>query len=79
MKNPFEKEDHTGLVILVAAAAVTAGALAYLYLTEDGGEMRESIKHKLKDTAKDIASGVISEKIGVKKKTVKAVADHVTE
>jgi hypothetical protein len=31
MKNPLKKEDHTGLIVLAAAAAVAAGALAYLY------------------------------------------------
>ena len=79
MKNPFEKEDHTGLIVAVAAAAVTAGAIAYLYLTEGGSEARHSIKHKLKDVAKDIASEFISDKTGVEKTTVKKVADHVVK
>ena len=79
MKNPLKKEDHTGLIVVAAAAAVTAGALAYLYLTDNGGEMRSSVSHKIKDIAKDLASDFISDKTGVKKRTVKKVADHVVE
>jgi len=79
MKNPFEKENHTGLIVLAAAAAVTAGGLAYLYLTNDGGEARDSIKHKIKDLAKDLASDFISNKTGFEKGTVKKVADHIVK
>lgn len=79
MKNPFEKEDHTGLIVTVAAAAVIAGTLAYLFLTEGGQEVRRSIKHKLKEEAKDLASGVLSKKTGVKKSTVKKAADLVVK
>ncbi|MFC0514260.1 hypothetical protein ACFFGT_08620 [Mucilaginibacter angelicae] len=79
MKNLFKKEDNTRLIVAVAAGAVLAGTLAYLFLTESGGEVIQSIKHKLKDEAKDLASGIVSDKTGVKKKTVKKVADHIVE
>jgi hypothetical protein len=79
MKNPFEKEDHTALIAAIAIGAVTAGAIAYLYLTESGGETREAIKHKLKDEAKELISGFISGKTGISKPTVKKAADHVAE
>lgn len=79
MKNPFEKEGHTGLIVAVAAVAAVAGSLAYLFLTESGGELRRSIKHKLKEEAKDLASGVLSTKTGVKKSTVKKAADLVVK
>ncbi len=79
MKNPFKKEDNTGLIVAVAAGAALAGVLAYLFLTESGNEVIKSVKHKLKDEAKDLASGIVSDKTGVKKKTVKKVADHIVK
>jgi hypothetical protein len=79
MKNPFEKEDHSGVIVAVAAGALVAGALAWLFLTESGSEAIRSVKHKIKDEAKDLASGFISNKTGIKKRTVKKVADHVVK
>ena len=79
MKNPFKKEDNTALIIAVAAGAALAGVAAYLFLTESGSEVISSIKHKLKDEAKDLASGIVSDKTGIKKKNVKKVADHIVE
>lgn len=79
MKNPFKKEDHTGLIVAVAVGAVAAGGLAYLFLTESGSETRDAVRHKLKDVAKDLVSSLISDKTGIKKKTVKKVADHVVK
>lgn len=68
MKNPLRKEDHTGLIVGVAAGVLVAGALAYLFLTDSGKEM-----------LKGLASDVISKKTGVKKKLVKKAADHVAK
>ena len=79
MKNPLEKEDHTGVIVLGVAAAIAAASLAYLYLTEDGGNTRRSLKHKIKDEVKDFASGIVSKKIGLSKKTVKKVADFISK
>ena len=77
MKNPFEKQDHTGVILAAAVGAALTGALAYLFLTESGSEVLNSIKHKLKDDAKELASDLISHKTGIKKRTVKKVADHI--
>ena len=79
MKNPFEKKDNTTLVIAVAAGALTAGAFAYLFLTESGTNTWNSLEHKFKDSVKNLASGFISDKTGIHKKTVKKVADHVVK
>jgi hypothetical protein len=70
MKNPFVKQNNTGLIAVATVAAAGAGALAYLYLTESGHEVRNSVAHKLKDEFKNLASNFISGKIGVSKKTV---------
>jgi len=79
MENPLKKEDNSQLIVMIAAGAVVAGALAYLFLTESGDEVLESIKHRIKDKAKDLAADVISNKTGVKKHTVKKVADKVVK
>ena len=79
MKNPFVKQNNTTLIAITAVAAVAAGTVAYLYLTEKGSEMRSLIKHKLRDEAKNFAAGVISSKTGIKKRTVKKVADHIVK
>jgi gas vesicle protein len=79
MKNPLKKEDHTSLIVVIAAGAIVAGALAYLFLTDSGNEVVKSVKHRFKEKAKDLAADVISKKTGAKKKTVKKIADHVAK
>ena len=77
MENPFKKETHNSLIAAIVIGGVAAAALAYIFLTEDGEEMLEELKHKFKETAKDIASGMVSDKTGISKKTVKKAADVV--
>jgi len=48
-------------------------------LTEDGEELLESLKHSLKDKAKDFASGIVSDETGVNKQTVKKAAGVATD
>jgi ribosome recycling factor len=79
MKNPLKKEDHTTLVVMLGLTAVAAGAVAYLFLTEQGEDTRKSLKKKIKEIAKDAAAKVISKKTGLSKKTVKKAADVVTK
>lgn len=79
MRNPFEKQDHTALILGIAAGALAAGTLACLYLTEGGREARNAIKVKLKGAAKELTTAYISYITGVKKETVKGVADHVAK
>ena len=79
MKNPFEKESHTGLIAgLIIGGAVAAG-LAYLFLTEDGEEVLEGLIHEIKDMAKNMAAGIISDKTGISKPTAKKAEKIVTE
>lgn len=79
MKNPFEKEDNTLLIATLFAGAAIAGTATYLYRTKRGAAALKSINHRLKEEGKDVAAGVVSKKTGIKKKTVKKVADHVVK
>lgn len=79
MKNPFKKDNHTALIAVAAIISVTAGAIAFLFLTEKGNDARKSLKKKIKSIAKDAAVDAISKKTRIKKKAVKAVADHIVK
>lgn len=77
MKNPFEKQNNTGLIAAILLGSVAAAAAAYLFMTEDGADVRGKAKKKLKALAKDKAVHMVSMKTGFPKKAVKAVADHI--
>jgi gas vesicle protein len=89
MKNLFEKQNNNAaLIALGIAGAAAAGALAYLYLTDNGSNTREKISDTVStevdklaktftETFKDLAAGFISDTTNVSKKAVKSVADHV--
>ena len=76
MKNPLDKNDDSTLITILAITTVTAATLTYLYLTQGGANARKAITHKLKDEAKNLASGFVSGKTGISKITLKKVADH---
>ncbi|SDE63953.1 hypothetical protein SAMN05216464_10861 [Mucilaginibacter pineti] len=79
MKNPFEKDNHTTLIVAVSVLAVAAGAAAFLFLTDSGKDTRKSLKKQIKKIAKDAAVEAIHKKTKIAKKTVQAVADHVVK
>jgi hypothetical protein len=79
MKNPFEKDNHTGLIVAAAILTVAAGAAAFLFLTEKGEDTRKSLKKQIKKIAKDAAVEAIHKKTKIAKKAVKAVADHIVK
>ena len=80
MKNPFVKEkDNTALIVSIAAGAIAAGAIAYLFMTDSGVSVREKLSESIKEVLKDAASDIVSKKTSISKKTVKAVADHVVK
>jgi hypothetical protein len=79
MKNPFRKENNSTLIAAIVVAGVAAGAIAFFFLTEKGQDTRKSLKKKIKLIAKNAAVDAISKKAKIKKKTVKAVADHVAK
>jgi hypothetical protein len=76
MKNPFEKDNKTILIVAAAFVSVAAGALAFLFLTEKGTDARKDLKKKLKSMAKNGAADAIIKKAKIKKKAIEAVADH---
>jgi hypothetical protein len=79
MKNPFEKDNRTTLIVAAAIVSIAAGAVAFLFLTEKGGDTRKSLKKKIKSIARDAAVEAISKKTKIKKKAIKAVANHAGE
>jgi hypothetical protein len=90
MKNPFAKQNNRTLIALGVTGAAAAGAIAYLYFTENGNTTRNKISDNLgggldklgktiKDTFNDVVAGIISDKTPVSKKTAKAVVEHVNK
>jgi hypothetical protein len=43
MKNPFEKNDHKVLIAGIIVGSAVAGAVAYLFLTETGANVRKEL------------------------------------
>ncbi|MDB5144557.1 MAG: hypothetical protein JWQ66_3270 [Mucilaginibacter sp.] len=43
MKNPFEKNDHKLLIAGIVIGSAAAGAVAYLFLTETGSQVRQQL------------------------------------
>lgn len=78
MRNPFEKRsNNSGTIAAVLLGGVALGAVAYLYLTDNGAEQRGKFKKTLKEKGKDIAANAVSKKLGISKKLIKKIADHV--
>jgi hypothetical protein len=77
MTNPFKKEDNTALIAAMLIGGIAAAGLAYLYLTDDGGEFRGQLKRNLKERGKNMAANAINRKTGIPKKLVKKAASAV--
>jgi hypothetical protein len=79
MKNPFEKQQYKTMILAGAILSLAAAGAAYLFLSDNGKNTRKGLKKKIKSIAKDAAVNAISRKTKIKKKGVKAVADHVVK
>ena len=79
MNNPFEKDNHKTLTIAVAILSLAAAGAAYLLLSDHGKKTSKGLKKKIKSIAKDAAVNAISKKTKIKKKAVKAAADHLVK
>lgn len=77
MKNPFEKEDHTGLIVGIAVGVAAGISLGWLFLTEKGAQYRRQISRKFKEKVSDTAAEVIDKKTIVPKKIAKVATDAV--
>lgn len=62
MKNPFQKEDNSGVLIAgLAIGAMFAGAITYLYIRKKA-EIREATDN-LKEHAKDYLKKKVKKKL----------------
>jgi gas vesicle protein len=77
MKNPFEKEDHTGLIVGIAVGVTAGIGLGWLFLTDKGAQYRRQISRKFKEGASDTVAEVIDKKTIIPKKAAKMATDAV--
>ncbi|WP_114941513.1 hypothetical protein [Mucilaginibacter endophyticus] len=77
MKNPFKKEDHTGLIVGLAVGVTAGIGLGWLYLTDKGAQYRRQITRKVKEAVSDTAAEVIDKKTIIPKKAAKIATDAV--
>jgi spermidine/putrescine-binding protein len=77
MKNPFVRESNSGMMAIIAASAVLAGCVSYLFFSRNGKKIKAGWKSKAKEKFENAASDIVSKKTGVSKKIVKKAADLV--
>ena len=77
MKNPFVKEDHTGLYVGIAIGAAAGITLGWLYLTDSGAQYRRNVTRKVKEIASDTAAEIIDKKTIIPKKAAKVATDTI--
>jgi hypothetical protein len=79
MRNPFQKQNNTALIATISIGALAAGTIAYLFLTENGGNMRGNLGRSIKEHLKNTAADLVSNKTFIPKKAAKAIADHLAK
>ena len=77
MKNPFKKEDHTGLLVGLGVGAAAGIGLGWLFLTDKGAEYRRGLSRKFKEAVSDKAAEMIDKKTIFHRKAAKAATDAV--
>lgn len=77
MKNPFEKEDNTGLIVGIAVGVAAGIGLAYLFMTEKGSAYRAQIAEKFQEGVSDKVAEFLDNNTIVPKKAAKVVTDTV--
>jgi hypothetical protein len=77
MKNPFEKEDHTGLIVGITAGITIGIGLGWLFLTDKGAQYRRQISAGFKEEVSNKVAAVIDKKTIIPKKAAKVATDAV--
>jgi gas vesicle protein len=77
MKNPFKKEDHTGLYVGISVGVAAGIALGWFFLTDKGTEYRRQLTRKVKEGVSDTAADFIDQKTIFPKKAAKVATDAV--
>jgi len=77
MKNPFEKEGHTGLIVGMAVGVTAGIGLGWLFLTGKGAQYRKQISGRFRELVSDEAAELIVENTIVPKKAAKVGTDAV--
>ena len=77
MKNPFQKEDHTGLIVGLAVGVTAGIALGWLLLTDKGTGYRRQLSRRFKEALSAQAADVINKKTIIPKKAAKLATDAV--
>lgn len=77
MKNPFEKEDHTSLIVGIAVGVTAGIGLGWLYLTDRGAQYRRQMTRKFREAVSDTAAEIIDKKTIIPKKAAKVATDAV--
>jgi gas vesicle protein len=77
MRNPFEKEDHSGLIVGIAVGVAAGIGLGWLFLTDKGAQYRRQITRKVKEGVSDTAADIIDKKTIIPKKAAKVATDAV--
>lgn len=77
MKNPFEKEDHTGLIVGIAVGVTAGIGLGWLFLTDKGAQYRRQLTRKFKEAVSDTAAEAIDKKTIIPKKAAKVATNAV--
>ncbi|MGZ3872862.1 MAG: hypothetical protein ACXVJD_08080 [Mucilaginibacter sp.] len=77
MKNPFEKEDHTDLIVGIAIGVTAGIGLGWLYLTDNGAQSRRQLTRTFLEAVSDTAAAVIDKKTIIPKKAAKVATDAI--
>lgn len=74
MKNPFKKQDHTGLTAAIMIVGIATGIVSFLYLTKYGEALRNRLS-KIEDEPNEHATDYLTVKKPKKRKQTTDIHD----